>query len=340
MMVKKPLIIRSILGETIERLPVWLMRQAGRYLPEYRAMKEQHTFLELCSSPELAFEVSMQPMRRFPLDASIVFSDILFPCKRLGFEIDFNPGPVVKNAIKSPADILNLSMQKSDVVYRSVYSTISALRKALDPTKAVLGFAGSPWTLACYLLDQHPFKQFLGTQVFAYKHRKEFHQFLSLLTDLTIEYLQGQVEAGADAVQLFDTWGGMLNRDAYEEFSFQYNERIFEACNKSPTIFYLNSGTHLTDLISNTKATCLSLDWRIDPQKDLNSLPTNKSIQGNFNPTILFAPTETIEIETQKMLKSFNRKTNYVANLGHGVLVTTPISGVETFINTVMSFGI
>ena len=214
----KPLIIKSLLGEEIPRAPVWLMRQAGRYLKEYNAIKEKYTFLEMCKNPEIAFEVSMQPMRFFGPDAAIVFADILLPAESIGIEIDFAPGPKIKNPIDSSFSTKSLKFKDIQLSQKHVFETISLLKKELsqgEEPKAVIGFAGAPWTMACYLVNQKNFKNFSGTSIFAKQNKKVFHEFMEVLTNLTIEYVLAQIESGADMIQLFDTWAINLDQNDY-----------------------------------------------------------------------------------------------------------------------------
>lgn len=333
------------------------MRQAGRYLTEYMELKSRHSFLELCKSAELATEVSLQPLDILGIDALIVFSDILTPAEALGFSVDFNPGPIVQNSIHHPDEIATLKNCELRRVSRPICDTLAALRKEVEkrsserdsakhPREAVIGFAGAPWTMSCYLTHQGPYKHFLGTQVFAKQNRTAFHSFLGLLTEMLTEYCLLQVESGAEAIQLFDTWGGNLSAADFREFSLPYMQRIFGAVNKTgvPTVLYVNGGAHLLAEMLESEATCLSLDWRMELGETRRSLPLSMTAQGNFDPTDLFLPLEEVVRRTESMLRAAAGRTDgafthYIANLGHGVLPKTPRENVIAFVKTVQRWG-
>ena len=338
-----PLLIRSLLGQKIERPPVWLMRQAGRYMQEYRELKEKHSFLELCKTPELAVEVSLQPIKFLDPDAAIIFSDILIPLESLGFKIDFNPGPVVVNPIRSPGDILAIKIAKEDSnpTANAIRMLRSELEKLAGPRKALLGFAGSPWTLACYLVDQGPYKGFLGTKVFAYRNPEAMKNLLQSLSNVIADYLISQVEAGADAVQVFDSWGGILSEEEYKTFSAPYLESIFEKLRpkKIPIILYTNGGDHLLEQVKTLSIDGVSIDWRTSLEKAETILGDRIAIQGNLDPTKLFQSSEQVKLDTLAMLKEVKRKTSYIANLGHGILPATPVENVKIFVDSAKKFS-
>lgn len=340
----KSLLELSFLGNEMSRPPVWMMRQAGRYLPEYRALKEKFSFLELCRSTELALEVSMQPIRRLDMDIAIVFADILLPLEGMGIEIDFNPGPVIKNKISSESDISSLTHGAGDSI-KYVPEVISLIKGELqkidtpeEAKKDVVGFAGAPWTLACYISDQGPYKWFHGTEVFAKSQRKAFHQMLEKITDVIGDYVVAQVEAGAGAIQLFDTWGGMLNAECYKEFSLPYLNKIFERIRKAncKSMLYINGSCHLLPLLkTELHADGISIDWRMQINDAIEQLGDKFLVQGNFDPSDLFSTPQDIEQKTSTMLNGVHRKSKYIANLGHGIYQTTPVENAKTFIESV-----
>ncbi len=339
----KPLLIKSILGQEISRPPVWLMRQAGRYMKEYRELKEKYTFLQLCRTPELALEVTMQPMNFLNPDAAIIFSDILIPLESLGFNIDFNPGPQISNPIRDESDINNIPKNTKTVLHTS--NSLKLVKKELEKLpgerKALLGFSGAPWTLACYVVDQQNYKGFLGTKIFASRYKKAMHQFLERIALATADYLLSQIEAGADAIQIFDSWGGILNEEQYKEFSAPYINIIIEKLRKknTPIVLYTNGGDHLLPQIKQLKPDCVSIDWRTSLTKAEELLGDEICIQGNLDSTSLFKDSLIVKEETNKMLKSLNRKTKYIANLGHGILPRTPPENVAAFVETVKQFN-
>ena len=337
--VKTPLLLRALNGENLTAPPVWLMRQAGRYLPEYRALKEKHSFLEMCKSPELAAEVTMQPLRRFALDAAILFADIMLPLECLGLKVDFSPGPQLDRQIRSPLDISELNLHPVEQILSYVFSSVSLIRSRLEPAAerirpAFLGFAGAPWTLACYLIDQRSFKNFHGTHVFAAEHPAALEQLLDKLARMTIDYLYGQIEAGVDAVQLFDTWAGSLSQESYRRFALPSVRRITEAVKRKqrPVILYVNGCSHLLPALREAGADAISIDWRTGLREAEQILGSGISLQGNLDPACLFAPPEQVRAAAGRAVCSLERRTGYIANLGHGILPETPVEGVAAFI--------
>jgi len=337
-----PLLIRAFNGEQLTRPPVWLMRQAGRYLHEYQQLRSKHTFLETCKNPELAVEVSMQPIRILDVDAAIIFSDILVPLEPMGIKIDFNPGPKIFNPIKTPEDVDKLLVKDCHTQVRYVAEALALLRENLNqnfgPDKATIGFAGTPWTLACYAIDQGPFKHFQGTTVFAKKHPEAMHRLLSKLTEVVSDYLIDQVElGGAQMIQLFDSWGGILTAEDYQEFSLPYCAKIFSRL-KSTTcrsMYYLNNCHHLLQLAFEAGADGYSIDSRVPLDSVLDAANNKFVVQGNLEATELFLPTNELIKKTRQMLNQVPKASRYIANLGHGILPTTPRENVIAFVNTV-----
>ncbi len=337
---RDPLIVRALRGEEVERPPVWLMRQAGRYLIEYRELKEQHSFLGLCLNSELALEVSLQPVRILGVDAAILFSDILLPAAALGIEVDFKPGPVVRNPIRTPSDIAALKLAPFEPLLRAPLETLGMLRERLRPdgNRGVIGFAGSPYTMACYLIDQGPYKGFLGTQVFAKQNKQQFAKLIDLLTELVADYLLAQHEAGADLVQLFDTWGGNLNSEDFRTISLPSMQRIFSRLKKAgcPSILYVNGGGHLLPEMLEAGSDGISIDWRTSLDQARAAAAAagaeNIVIQGNFDPSDLFLETDEVSKKTRAMIARWRGTRGFIVNLGHGVLVQTPRENVVEFV--------
>lgn len=344
----EPLLLRALKNEQLPRPPVWLMRQAGRYLPEYRLLRERHSFLELCKSVELAKEISLLPLKFLDVDAVILFSDILIPVEAMGVEISFHPAPRITNPVKTTADISKLKSVLTDQSLAFVFHALEELRTELEQTqdnaskanqgkKALIGFAGAPWTLACYILDQGPFKHFQGTQVFAYQHRSAMHDLLAKLETVITSYLLRQIESGAQAVQLFDTWAGNLTAEDYQEFALPYTQRILAAVQSagSPSILYVGNSSHLLPTLKTSGATCISVDARVPLQHAAQVLGEGIVLQGNFDPTHLFGPVEQVKTRTTQMISQIGRTAGYIANLGHGILPTTPPENALCFVNTV-----
>ena len=332
----KPLVIRSMLGEKIERFPVWMMRQAGRYMPEYRALKEKYSFSELCLTPELSVQVAMQPINEFDFDAAILFSDIMIPARSLGFEIGFAPGPVVGNPIRTREDIQKLTTNIGLESLKNVFEAIKLLKPEIG-NRALFGFAGTPWTLACYLLDQKPFKHFERSTIWAEKEPEALHLLLEKLTALTIAYTSEQVKAGADIIQLFDSWGGILTEKNYEEFSLNYSNKVFCELKKlnCKTILYLNGASHLENPLLKLEADGISIDSRTSVKKFSEVFP-NQTVQGNLDASVLFGPN--VFQKTKEILNSLGRESKFILNLGHGVLQETPYEGVREFIRAAKEY--
>jgi uroporphyrinogen decarboxylase len=341
----KPLLLQSLTGDTLERPPVWCMRQAGRYLPEYQVLRKQHSFNQLAETPDLSAEITLQPIRRFPeLDAAILFADILTPSRALGFDFEFSPGPVIKNPIKDVNHIEALEQRSVLETVPFVFNAISMVRNEIehekrDMRRAVLGFAASPWTLSCYLIDQGIYKQHMGTKIFARKNPEHFHVLSEKLTDLTIEYLIQKLKSGADAVQLFDTWGSLLSPTEYYDFSGKYIQKIISSVQSfgGMVILYVSGGDSLLDNVIHLKPDAISLDWRVSLHEIENRIPSHITIQGNLDPSILFSKEDEILYSTSSLYKSMSRRTNIIANLGHGILPGTPVGGMQAFLKGVHS---
>ena len=335
--------IRALEGGDIDRPPVWLMRQAGRYMPEYRELKAKYSFLELCKSSELSHRITMQPLDAFRVDAAIIFADILLPLEGMGIQIDFSPGPSIANPVKNAEDV-KLLCADPGAAAQYVPNAIKSVREDLknrhlsgQEQRAVLGFAGAPWTLASYLIDQGPYKQFLGTLAFAKSQPKAMQELLDKLCIVVCDYLLAQIEAGAQAVQLFDTWAGMLSGPDFEKFVLPYLDRIICAIKPShtPLILYINGCSHLIPLLKKTGVHALSLDWRLDLKRADAELGARVSIQGNLDPTNLLMPEDEVRKCARDMIKGISRRSRYIANLGHGVLPHTPVSNVNAFVEAV-----
>lgn len=336
----QPLLVRALAGEQIPRPPVWLMRQAGRYLSEYRELKGRHSFLELCRSPELATEVTMQPIRIIDPDAAIIFADILLPAAGMGFEIDFAPGPKIANPIRTRDDILRL--RPADAVKSTgfVLAAIRQVRAELvrlagnETRKALLGFAGAPFTMACYLLDQQPFKHFERTPMLAAEDPDAFHRFLQVLTETTIDYLVAQHESGADALQLFESWGGILPEEDYRRYALPYVRRIVEALEArgARIIFYVNGSSHLVSAMRDSGAHCLSIDSRTPMDRAEDIVGPDVALQGNIDPVHLYRPTAEISSEVESLFGKLRRRSRFILNLGHGILQTTPRESAIAFV--------
>ncbi|PVV04292.1 hypothetical protein BB560_001217 [Smittium megazygosporum] len=337
---KNDLFLRVLKGEKVERAPVWCMRQAGRYLPEFREIRVENEFFKVCRTPELACEVTIQPISRYRglLDAAIIFSDILVVPQAMGLEVLMVPGkgPHFPDPLVTPSDFKRL-IDKSEGYdpheqLGYVYDAISLTRKKLFGIVPLIGFIGAPWTLMAYMIEGGGSKTFSKAKAWLWKYPEQAHELLDRVASVSIEFLKGQVRAGAQALQVFDSWAGELSNEDYLEFSFPYISKIAQEVSAEfpdiPMIVF-PKGVHpetIKEIALGTKYTAISLDWTIDPKSLITELePEMKKInkplilQGNLDPTVLFGDKEIIQKKTESMIKQFS-STNHIANLGHGML--------------------
>ncbi|MDW7981189.1 MAG: uroporphyrinogen decarboxylase [Thermomicrobium sp.] len=314
------------------------MRQAGRYLPEYRRVRERYGLLELCRHPELAAEVSLQPLRRFPLDGAIVFADILLPLLALGIDVSFDAGegPSIGRPIRDPTAIERLPQEPDESVLLPVAETIRLLRRDLPPEVAVIGFAGAPFTLASYLIEGGASRQFLATKRFVLAQPVAWNRLLERLTDLTIGYLRMQVAAGADVVQLFDSWAGALAPAMYRDAVLPWTRRIVEAIRVTgvPVIVFGTGTAGFLDAIAATGADVVSVDWRVDLDRAWAAIG-DRAIQGNLDPAWLLAPPDALRAAVDDVLKRAGGRPGHIFNLGHGVLPETSPEAVAHLVDLV-----
>ena len=336
---KNDLLLKAARGEKTQRTPVWVMRQAGRILPEYRAVRNRLSgFKELVETPELAAEVTLQPVDILGVDAAIIFSDILVVPEAMGltYEMVEAKGPVFPKTIKSAADVKSLRVADAGHI-RYTIDAIWLVKKQLNDAVPVIGFAGAPWTIFSYMIEGQGSKTFSNARKMLYTQPQLAHQLLDMITDTTIHYLQGQIEAGADLVQIFDSWAGILPADQYREFGLRYISRICEAIDTVPvTVFAKGAETALKDL-KNLKCNTIGLDWNSDITAARDLFKTEKTLQGNLDPCALYASDEKIVALTENMLKTFG-PFRHIANLGHGVYPDTRAEAVKLFIDTVKQF--
>jgi len=331
------LLLRAIRGEATPRRPLWIMRQAGRYLPEYREFRKKHSFKALASEPELAAEVTLMPMKRYPLDAAIVFADIMSPMPALGIEFDFDPGPVVANPIRDAAAIERLRRPAPGEIAPEVIAALKLTRAALPDDTALLGFCGAPWTLAAYLVEGKGTKDFPTLRAFAAAEPKLLDALLGRLSSLMAEYLVAQAAAGADAVQIFDSWAGLLSRASWERLIRPHLLSLLEAVGKAgvPRILFLQNAPHLMDAYASLPAEVLGVDWRIELPALKQRYP-GRAVQGNLEPAILTAGAPATRAAARELLATTPPR-GHIVNLGHGILPQTPLESVEALVEVVHS---
>ncbi len=336
--------LRALAHEPVDVTPVWMMRQAGRYLPEYRASrKNAGSFMDLCKNAELACEVTLQPLARYPLDAAILFSDILTIPDAMGLGLYFEEGegPKFKKVISSAADIEALPVidTKSDLPY--VLNAVKTIRRELNGSVPLIGFTGSPWTLATYMIEGGSSKDFRKAKAFAYNNPEVMHVLLDKLVLSVTNYLNEQILAGAQAVQIFDTWGGALAHDAYVEFSLNPMQRIVSGLikehegRKVPVIMFTKGGGQWLEVMAATGADALGLDWTVDIGKARQRVGNKVALQGNMDPTILYAKPDRIRQEVKRILNEYGSGSGHVFNLGHGITPEVDPEHAGAFINAV-----
>jgi len=328
------LLLATIARMPTTKRPLWIMRQAGRYLPEYRAFRQNHSFKALASNAELATEVTLMPIRRFPLDAAIVFADIMSPLPAIGVDFDFDPGPVVASPIRTAADLERLHAP-ADEIAPEVLTALRLVRRELPATTALLGFCGAPWTLAAYLVEGKGAREFPTLRAFAAAEPQLLERLLTKLTDLMIDYLIAQKAAGADAVQVFDSWAGLLSLADWRRLIEPHLRRLLEGIGAAgiPRILFLQNAPHLVDAYAALPAEVLATDWRLD-LGELQQRYSDRAVQGNIDPAILLAGPEATREAARQLLRSVS-PLGHIVNLGHGILPTTPIASVEALIETV-----
>ncbi len=340
---KNDLFLRAARGEAIERYPVWLMRQAGRILPEYRALRATLSgFKELVETPALAAEVTIQPVDHLDVDAAIIFSDILVVPEAMGlpYQMLEQKGPWFENTIRSKGQ-LDLLDKNIDVADRLsyVFEALKITKRELNGRVPLIGFAGAPWTILCYMVEGKGSKTFSESRKFLYTQPAVAHELLSRIAEVTIAYLKLQLEAGADALQLFDSWAGILGREQYQIFGLNYIKMIVEAFPNVPfTVFSKGAVASLPE-ISAVQCTTIGLDWNMDIGIARELVGESKTLQGNLDPCLLYAPNEIIEKETLNLLKSFKSQ-RHIVNLGHGVYPDIDPEKVKVFIKTVKNYEI
>jgi uroporphyrinogen decarboxylase len=332
---RKDLFLRSCRGEALTRVPVWMMRQAGRYLPEYRAIRATCPFLEVCKTPDLAAEVSLQPFRILGVDAIIVFSDILIPAEAMGMHLELNDaGPNLPSPIRSAADVASLHIFDPEQETKFLPESIRRIVKYAGPGVPVLGFAAAPWTLACYMIEGKTKEGFSTVKSFLYHEPETFRLLLNKIAQATIPYLRAQIDAGACAVQLFDTWCGELDLEDYENFALPAVQQVIAGISgKVPVIYYTKASNHLMPAIARAGANVLSVDWRIDLAALRKTLGPKVALQGNVDPAILLGPSRKIREATQSALSALDGK-GHILNLGHGIFKQTTVENARLFIET------
>lgn len=340
-MLKNDLLLKALRQEPVSRPPVWMMRQAGRYLPDYIKLREQYDFFTRVQTPELATAITLQPVDQVGVDAAILFSDILVIPQALGVDVlmEEGRGPSLPKVMRTRADIDALSTGDAAGKLGYVMNAIALTKKELNGRVPLIGFAGAPWTIFCYMVEGKGSKTWSKAKSFAYNEPELAHALLGKITDITIDYLIAQAAAGADALQVFDSWAGSLSPDDFRTYAFPYLDRIAQAvAPHAPVILFPKGSWYAIDELTRTAASGIGIDWCIDPAT-ARKLAHGKTIQGNFDPAKLLAPIPVIQAEVKRMIDAFG-KDAYIANLGHGITPDVPVDHAKAFVEAVKSYSL
>jgi uroporphyrinogen decarboxylase len=333
-----PLIVRAARREPTPVTPVWLMRQAGRYLPEYRALRERYGFLELCKTPAAAAEVTLQPVRRFAVDAAILFADILLLLEPLDVGLEFarGEGPVIHRPVRSEADVGRLKPIDVESSVGAVFETVRLVRRELSPTVALIGFAGAPFTVASYVVEGGASRDYLHTKRLMYEAPGAWHRLLDVLADATATYLNGQIDAGAQMVQLFDSWVGVLAPEDYRAYVLPHTRSVIQALRPGTPVIHFGTGTAtLLPLMREAGGDVIGLDWRVDLDRGWAAVGHDVGVQGNLDPALLLARPAMLRERVQAILARAGGRPGHVFNLGHGVHQSTPVDHVRALVDMV-----
>lgn len=340
--------LKALLKQETDTTPVWIMRQAGRYLPEYRETRKQAgSFLELCKNPELACEVTLQPLRRFELDAAILFSDILTipDAMNLGLYFSEGEGPKFEHPVRSQADIDRLFVPDPADSLRYVTDAVTLIRNELNGQVPLIGFSGSPWTLATYMIEGGSSKDYHHSKGMLYGAPKSLHQILHVIAQSVVSYLNAQIAAGAQAVMIFDTWGGVLTPEAYEEFSLRYMQQIVEQLNTRqnghiiPVTLFTKGGGQWIELTAATGCDAIGLDWTISIDEARQRVGDKVALQGNLDPNVLYADGDEIRSQVRQLIEKFGPHNGHIFNLGHGIHQTVNPDHLKILVDAVHEYG-
>ena len=339
-MIKNDLFLKALRGETVERPPVWMMRQAGRYLPEFMEIKAKYDFFTRCQTPELASEITVQPIRRYGMDAAILFSDILVIPQAMNIHVEMKPGvgPWLPDPIRSDKDLDRVIIPDVQDSLGYVMAAIRMTKEKLNDEIPLIGFAGSPWTILCYCVEGQGSKNFAMAKELCFTKPKVAHELLQRITDTTITYLKEKVKAGVNAVQIFDSWGGMLSPEDYQEFSWKYIQQIIDALKDETHVIAFGKGCWFAlKTMAKSGASALGVDWTCSPRNARYLTGGQITLQGNFDPSRLLSPPSEIKRMVKKMIDEFG-KDRYIVNLGHGILPNVPVENAAAFIEAVKSY--
>jgi len=324
--------LRACRREAVDATPVWFMRQAGRYMAEYRALRERHSLLEICRTPDLATEVTLQPVRRIDIDVAILFSDLLLPLEPMGLPFDFikGEGPQLERPIGDAADIDRLRVFEPREALSHVLTAIRQIQEELDGRVPLIGFAGAPFTLASYAIEGGHSNNFAKTKALMYGHPDAWHLLCQKLADVVADYLGAQIDAGVDAVQVFDSWVGTLSADDYREFALPHTKRIFDAVRgRVPSIHFGTGTATILEELREAGGDVIGVDWRLPMDVAWDRIGSDRAVQGNLDPTLLLGPVARMFHQTDDILRRIAGRPGHIFNLGHGILPSTPLEHVQ-----------
>jgi uroporphyrinogen decarboxylase len=316
----EPLLVRAARQEPVEHTPVWFMRQAGRSLPEYREIRKRYGLFDIVAQPELCAEVTLQPVRRHDVDAAVMFTDIMFPVLGMGVDVDLveNVGPVISQPVRTQADVVRLRVPQPEESVPTILDAVRLVREELEPARAVIGFCGGPFTVAGYLVEGKPSREFATVKRLMYSEPETWHALMDKLAETFARYVAAKARAGADAIQLFDSWVGALSPSDYEEFVAPYSARILAAVDV-PTIHFGTGTATLLTAMADVGGDVIGLDWRIPLDRGWAEVGDEHGVQGNLDPAVLLGPWERVDAETRAILRRAGGRPGHVFNLGHGV---------------------
>ncbi|MBW1679638.1 MAG: uroporphyrinogen decarboxylase [Deltaproteobacteria bacterium] len=341
-MLKNSVFFKACRQEPTEYTPVWLMRQAGRYLKEYRAIRKKVDFLTMCKTPDLAAEVTLQPVEKLGVDAAIIFSDILLPLEKMGIELEFSQrdGPVIHNPIRTEKEIGSLRIIEPEEDVPFVLEAIKKVCKALNEKIPLIGFSGGPFTLASYIIEGGHSQNYINTKKLMYHNPAHWHLLLEKLGEVVTRYLNAQIESGVQVIQVFDSWAGCLSPQDYTEFVFPHSRYVFRGLKKDvPAIHFATGTSTLLELMQKAGGNVIGIDWRINLSKAWERLRYKVGIQGNLDPVTLFAPIPIIKNRVKEILRSADNRPGHIFNLGHGILPQTPVENVIALVEAVHEFS-
>ncbi len=335
--------LKACRREEVEYTPVWLMRQAGRYLAEYMAIRSKHSFLQMCKSPELAAEVTLQPVDILGIDAAILFADILLPLEGMGINLEFakDEGPIIHNPVRSQRDVDNLRVIDAEEATPYVMEALRILRRELVDKVPLIGFSGAPFTLASYMIEGGGSKTYQNCKRMMYEAPQVWHGLMGKLAEVVVRYLKAQIAAGAQAVQVFDSWVGCLAPDDYQQFVLPHSKYVMEGLKSEgvPVIHFANNGATLLDMVKQAGGDVIGLDWRLDLGEAWERLGYDVAVQGNLDPFALFAPHAVIETKVKHILAKAGKRPGHIFNLGHGINKETPVENVRCLVEAVHKYS-